>query len=169
MVEGAMTLAMGGARKRLTYLAAGIAALAAGCGGQPVRVPRAAATVTVTQGPTPTIRITADKKIVVRGRGVTYTVRIGLPPKRKGTARNVALQWQTDSRFRLAEVKAPRLISNAATVTWQGRRITTVPAVVRVRGTWEVVSGLGDRFTLALGDFAPGDSADIKVTCIRKR
>jgi len=164
-----MTLAMGGARKRLTYLAAGMAALAAGCGGQPARVPRAAATVTVTQGPAPTIRITADKKIVVRGRGVTYTVRIGLPPKRKETARNVALQWQTDSRFRLAEVKAPRLISNAATIAWQGRRVTSLPAVVRVRGTWEAVSGLGDRFTLALGDFAPGDKVVLTVTCTRNR
>jgi len=123
----------------------------------------------VTEGPTPTIRVRADKKTVARGQGVIYTVRIGLPPKLRGTARNVALQWQADSRFRLVEVKGPRLISNAATITWQGGRVTSLPAVVRVRGTWEVVSGLGDRFTLALGDFAPGDEVVLTITCTRNR
>ena len=117
----------------------------------------------VVSGPDPTVTVTCDVTQLAAGDAATFTATVASPTSETQKSVGVVLTFQPTGPLTATTGTAPMLITNSATVSWAGGSATSNSVPVRLLGSTVAVTPTSGTFTVALGDFNPGDSCNVML------
>jgi hypothetical protein len=112
---------------------------------------------------TPTLTLTADKTSASAGVPVQWTITATSPAAEAKNWDNLTIRFKPASPFILTEAIGPLIISNQATVTWDGGSALSNIASLRVTGQTVSVPLVAGEAVIPVGTIEPGGSVAVTV------
>lgn len=115
----------------------------------------------------PSLALATDKKKLAAGESMVLTLNFVVPSLDLVGITGGQVSYAAPAGFTITAAKGPLLISNFATLTWDGGSVVSNTVTVRIIGASKDYTPVANAVTIPVGDLGPGEGDVATVTVQR--